>query len=308
MTDFAVGGHVPSSVREELQSVGPGGGFDFSNYHRNARIVAALAKSGKSGSLPKAKMTGTTICGCIYKDGVVLGADTRATSDTEVCDKNCKKIHYVAPNIYCCGAGTAADTEQTCDNISGQQLDLLRLSTGTESRVITACTMLKRMLFRYQGHVSAALVLGGVDVTGPHLYNIYPHGSSDKLPYLTMGSGSLAAMSVFETQYKEGLTEEEAVALVQDAILAGIFNDLGSGSNVDVTVIRSAAAAAADGVPAVTALRNVLMPNDVAPLRAAVRRPAAMAVPAGATTVLHKHFEPLRSLVDVETIAVPMIL
>lgn len=44
--------------------------------------------------------------------------------------------------------------------------------------------------------MSAALVLGGVDVTGPHLYNIYPHGSSDKLPYLTMGSGSLAAMSV----------------------------------------------------------------------------------------------------------------
>lgn len=44
--------------------------------------------------------------------------------------------------------------------------------------------------------MSAALVLGGVDITGPHLYNIYPHGSSDKLPYLTMGSGSLAAMSV----------------------------------------------------------------------------------------------------------------
>lgn len=26
-------------------------------------------------------------------------------------DKNCEKIHYIAPNIYCCGAGTAADTE-----------------------------------------------------------------------------------------------------------------------------------------------------------------------------------------------------
>lgn len=52
-------------------------------------------------------------------------------------------------------------------------------------------------MFLYgKGYVSAALVLGGVDVTGPHLYNIYPHGSSDKLPYLTMGSGSLAAMSV----------------------------------------------------------------------------------------------------------------
>ena len=47
------------------------------------------------------------------QDGVVLGADTRATNDTVVADKNCEKIHYIAENIYCCGAGTAADTENT---------------------------------------------------------------------------------------------------------------------------------------------------------------------------------------------------
>lgn len=36
---------------------------------------------------------------------------------------------------------------------------------------------------------------------------IYPHGSTDKNPYVTMGSGSLAAMSVFETGYKEDMNE-----------------------------------------------------------------------------------------------------
>lgn len=49
----------------------------------------------------------------LVQDGVVLGADTRATNDTVVADKNCEKIHYIAENIYCCGAGTAADTENT---------------------------------------------------------------------------------------------------------------------------------------------------------------------------------------------------
>ena len=38
-------------------------------------------------------------------------ADTRSTNGETVADKNCEKIHYIAPNIYCCGAGTAADTE-----------------------------------------------------------------------------------------------------------------------------------------------------------------------------------------------------
>ena len=62
--------------------------------------------------------------------------------------------------------------------------------------------------------------------------------STDKLPYVTMGSGSLAAMAVFERGYNDDLTEEQAKELVKDAIKAGIFNDLGSGSNVDLCVIR----------------------------------------------------------------------
>ena len=34
------------------------------------------------------------------------------------------------------------------------------------------------------------------------------------------------------------LQEEEAKQLVRDAIAAGIFNDLGSGTNVDLCVIK----------------------------------------------------------------------
>lgn len=142
--------------------------------------------SQKGFPAPKATKTGTTIVGIIYADGVILGADTRATENTVVSDKNCQKIHYLAGNMYCCGAGTAADTEMTTQTVASQ-LELQRLHTGRTVPVETAATLLKRMLFRYQGHIGAALVLGGVDRTGPHIYCIYPHGSVDKLPYATMG-------------------------------------------------------------------------------------------------------------------------
>jgi len=208
----------------------PNGGFSFENCVRNE----FLQRQGQK--MPLTRKTGTTICGIIFKDGVVLGADTRATEGPIVADKNCEKIHYIAPNIYCCGAGTSADTENTTGLISSQ-LELHRLATGRTSRVVTAMTMLKQMLFRYQGHVSAALVLGGVDITGPSLYTIYPHGSTDKLPYVTMGSGSLAAMAVFEANWKPDMERQAAIELVHAAILAGVFNDLGSGGNVDITVI-----------------------------------------------------------------------
>jgi len=208
----------------------PVGGFSFENSKRNAHLENLGFKA------PKAVSTGTTICGIIYKDGVILGADTRATEDTVVADKNCSKIHYIAPNIYCCGAGTAADTEMTTQMISSQ-LELHRLNTGRKARVCTANRLLKQFLFRYQGHISAALVLGGVDSQGPRLMCIYPHGSTDRLPYVTMGSGSLAAMSVFEDRYKPNMEKQEAMTLVRDAVASGIFNDLGSGTNVDLCII-----------------------------------------------------------------------
>ncbi|KAL3897839.1 MAG: hypothetical protein SGCHY_003141 [Lobulomycetales sp.] len=223
------------------------GGFDFGNYARNKQLEGSGAVHP-----PGATKTGTTIVGCVYRGGIVLGADTRATNGSIVADKNCEKIHYLAPNMYCCGAGTAADTEFTTNLISSK-LELHRLATGRQARVVSAMTMLKQMLFRHQGQIGAALVLGGIDVTGPHLYTIAPHGSTDKLPYVTMGSGSLAAMAVFESKWKKDMTREEAIEIVKDAIESGIFNDLGSGSNVDVVVLTEAGA---------EVLRNYKRPNE----------------------------------------------
>ena len=105
----------------------PVGGFNFDNAHRNALLGAAtgmkqnnkhlllnleiiyiilpLSQKNQGSKLPRATKTGTTIVGLVFKDGIVLGADTRATGGSTVCDKNCEKIHYIAPNIRCCGAG-----------------------------------------------------------------------------------------------------------------------------------------------------------------------------------------------------------
>ncbi|KAJ3517529.1 hypothetical protein NLJ89_g449 [Agrocybe chaxingu] len=221
-------------------------GFDFSNELRNNFLVE------KGLPLPKATSTGTTIVGCLFKDGIVLGADTRATEGPIVADKNCEKIHYITESIRCCGAGTAADTEFTTALISSN-MEMHALQTGRKPRVATAMTMLKQMLFRYQGHVGAALVLGGVDSTGPHLFTIHPHGSTDKLPYVTMGSGSLAAMAVFESGWVPNMERDQALILVKAAIAAGIFNDLGSGSNIDACIITASST---------EMLRNVEMPNQ----------------------------------------------
>lgn len=81
-------------------------GFDFDNHvryvpyesscprflHINGNAFRNSHLQEKGLPLPKATSTGTTIVGCLFKDGIVLGADTRATEGPIVADKNCEKV------------------------------------------------------------------------------------------------------------------------------------------------------------------------------------------------------------------------
>ncbi|XP_012395781.1 proteasome subunit beta type-10 isoform X1 [Sarcophilus harrisii] len=276
----------------------PQGGFSFKNCQRNAFLESSL----KGLRVPHARKTGTTIAGLVFQDGVILGADTRATNDSVVADKNCEKIHFIAPNIYCCGAGVAADAEMTTQMMASN-MELHALSTGRKPRVVTVTRMLRQMLFRYcgtcvgelkqfwkiweggrereclgwgwkingwearargkwagwgnrevgrrndeisphsyQGHIGASLIVGGVDITGPLLYSVHPHGSYSRLLFTALGSGQEAAISVLEDRFKPNMTLEEGQQLIVEAVTAGILDDLGSGSNVDMCVITQAGA------------------------------------------------------------------
>jgi len=207
------------------------GGFDFDNHARNHLM------EGHGIKLRGALKSGTTICGVCCKDAVVLAADTRATAGSVVADGNCSKLHPIASNICCAGAGTAADLDHQTDLMASEMKMLALQMGGRQTRVSSVVRKLSSKLFNHQGYIGCALIMAGVDINGPSLFQIYPHGSTDRLPFACMGSGSLAAMAVMESRFKDDLTIEEGKALVADAIRAGIFNDLGSGGNVDVCVV-----------------------------------------------------------------------
>jgi 20S proteasome alpha/beta subunit len=61
-----------------------------------ARGVRASGAVFDLASLPKPRSTGTTIAGVVFDGGVVLGADTRATNEHMVADKECVKVSNAA--------------------------------------------------------------------------------------------------------------------------------------------------------------------------------------------------------------------
>mmetsp|Transcript_11619 Transcript_11619/g.27296 ORF Transcript_11619/g.27296 Transcript_11619/m.27296 type:complete len:355 (+) Transcript_11619:63-1127(+) len=221
---------------------------------------------------PPPRKTGTTIVGVLCKsaNAVILGADTRATNGEIVADKRCEKIHKLAPNIYCCGAGTAADAEhltmQVSDELAELRLESMLLASPRHtysdpvgklgedkalglppgeavdgaSRVSAAHCLLKKRIYGAQGSLSCALILGGWDkYAGPSLVSIAGGGSSERVKsFAAQGSGELAAIALLEANWRDDLTFQEAVSLAVKAVKAGVDNDLGSGSCVDLCIIQ----------------------------------------------------------------------
>ncbi|KAJ8601502.1 hypothetical protein CTAYLR_006726 [Chrysophaeum taylorii] len=187
------------------------------------------------------RKTGTTIAGVVFRDGCVLGADERATEGSLIADPECMKIHEISENVFACGAGTSADAAQLCRHA---QLDLVLLrrreeaARGGKARPTTVAAargvVLKRL--RSAPAMECALILGGVDGSGAHLYRI-DDGATHAVPLAAMGSGSLAATPVLEAAYRDDLDEESAIAAVRSAVSAGVTFDAMSGGRVNILVI-----------------------------------------------------------------------
>lgn len=182
--------------------------------------------------------TGTTILGMIVENGnaIIIAADSRATMDHVVAEKACMKLHKLASNIYCGGAGTAADLEHASCYIQ-TKLNIHRLTTGRIPTVKTAVTMYKRHLFQYGGHIGCYLTVGGYDHTGAHLYCVDATGLTFETMYVAEGSGKIGCQPILTDGWRANMTREEGVALATEGILGGIYNDMGSGGRVNLLII-----------------------------------------------------------------------
>ena len=60
---------------------------------------------------------GTTIMAVKFKDGVVVGADSRTTTGSYIANRVTDKLTQIHDTIFCCRSGSAADTQAVADII-----------------------------------------------------------------------------------------------------------------------------------------------------------------------------------------------
>jgi proteasome beta subunit len=97
------------------------------------------------------------------------------------------------------------------------------------------------MLFerRYFPYLAQTIV-GGIDESGPKLFVLDPLGSVIEDKFTAVGSGSEIAMGLLETEFKEGMSVDDAKGLVRNAVKAASARDIGSGEGLDMLIITNA--------------------------------------------------------------------
>ncbi|MDP8012614.1 MAG: proteasome subunit beta [Nanoarchaeota archaeon] len=186
-----------------------------------------------------AEKTGTTTIGLVYKDGVVLAADRRVSLDHIVAHPNGQKIFPVTKNIGITTAGLVSDLQVLVKLIQAETR-LFTIRSGSEMTTESVVGLLSSMLYEKRLSLNilyAELIVGGYD-TKPRLFVIDEVGSYTEDKYAFTGSGGVFALGVLQADYKDNMSEEEAIRLAHKAVSSSLQRDVYTGNGIDIVVIN----------------------------------------------------------------------
>lgn len=183
-------------------------------------------------------LKGTTTIGIVFKDGVILATEKRATMGNMIASKRAKKVYQVADRIGMTTAGGVGDAQQLA-RIMTVECNLYQIRRGKSISVGAASTLLSNYLNqnRYFPYY-VQLLVGGVDSTGPSVYSVDAMGGATREDdIVATGSGSPMAYGVLEDRYKRDLSQDEAIELAIRALRAAMRRDSASGEGIHVVII-----------------------------------------------------------------------
>lgn len=195
------------------------------------------ANTGKQMSINFNK--GTTTAAFLYKNGIVVCADSRATGGQHIGSQSVRKILEINRFLLGTMAGGAADCVYW-ERLLSERCRLHELRNREPISVAAASKLLVNMLYNYKGKgLSLGVMICGWDhKKGPKIYMV--DNDCRRLPgnIFSIGSGSVYAYGVLDRGYRFDMTDEEAYDLGRRAIYHATHRDPYSGGTIRIYAIK----------------------------------------------------------------------
>jgi len=185
--------------------------------------------------------TGTTCIGFLFKGGVIVAADRRITT-FKIESDSFTKLFDISDYVVSTVAGHVSPAQLFLRNLRSE-VKLLELKKERNARVTEVASILNgyQVSGRESGAVVASIMGGYDEKDGVSLFELSPDGSMlNHEPYVTNGSGSIFVKSVLDTQYKENMSEKDALELLEKCYKVAFKNDSSSGGGYIARIISNA--------------------------------------------------------------------
>ncbi|KAG7212742.1 hypothetical protein KM043_013007 [Ampulex compressa] len=181
--------------------------------------------------------TGTSIMACEFDGGVVIGADSRATTGAYIANRFSDKLTKITDYIYCCRSGSAADSQAISD-IVAYHLGLHQMELGHPPLVETAANVFRQLCYNYRDSLMAGILVAGWDSRkGGQVYSIPLGGMCVRQPISIGGSGSTYVYGYMDSQYRPNMSKDECVKLVENTLALAMARDGSSGGVIRIGTI-----------------------------------------------------------------------
>src|SRR5260370_1763742 len=151
--------------------------------------------------------------------------------------KAAKKVFSITDHIGVACAGIVGDmevrTREARDYRKIYQYERDRQGTGKNTAKHIANLLSSRRMFPFL----AETIIAGVSDGIPELYVLDSIGSILGDKFAAVGTGAPIAIGVLESEYSEGMSVEEAKAVLLRAVKSAMARDISSGDGVDLMVI-----------------------------------------------------------------------
>ena len=183
-------------------------------------------------------MKGTTTVGMVCADGVVTGADTRATMGDYVSNTDVRKVHKIDSNIGMTIAGGVGDAQELIRVMKAQN-EMYKMNENRSMSPKSAASLLSIILQQNKGFpYYVQLIVAGMDDDTPQIFSLDPFGGNVvESKFAITGSGTELAAGYLEDAYKKDLPTKEAVKYVAKALTVAMKRNSATGNGMIIAVI-----------------------------------------------------------------------
>jgi proteasome beta subunit len=192
---------------------------------------------------PKKGLKGTTTIGIVCSDGIIIGADSRATlsPNMDIASGETVKIFKINDNVGVTIAGYVGDAQYLVKLIKVQNdIYTMNESKGFNPTSLSSLLSLIMQENKYMPYF-VELIIGGITNGVPELYIADPSGASIKYSdFYSVGSGSSYAIGYLEDKYEKGKTTQDMLKYAVKALKVAMKRNAATGDNIRIATITKA--------------------------------------------------------------------